>query len=43
MPSAALDKAGNGDAVVAPVDLAALQHAFFLPAELGKAAFEVSR
>ena len=38
--STALDKAGNGDAVVAPVDQAALQRALFLPAELGEAAFE---
>src|SRR5439155_23623568 len=38
--SAALDKAGDGEAVVAPVDLAALQRTLFLPAELGEAAFE---
>src|SRR6202040_3223044 len=36
----ALDKTGDGDAVVAPVDLAALQRTLFLPAELGEAAFE---
>ena len=39
--SAALDKAGNGDAVVAPVDLAALQRTLILPAELDEAAFMV--
>jgi len=38
--SAALDKARDGDAVVAPVNRAALQCALFLPAELGEAAFE---
>src|SRR5256714_14721644 len=38
--SAALDKAGDGDAVVAPVDLAVLQRTLFLPAKLGEAAFE---
>jgi hypothetical protein len=32
--SAALDKTGNPNAVVATVDLAALQCAFFFPAEL---------
>ena len=38
--SAALDKAGDRDAVIAAVDLAALQRALFLPAELGEAALE---
>ena len=38
--SAALDKTGDRDAVVAPVDLAALQRALFLPAKLGEAPFE---
>jgi hypothetical protein len=38
--AAALDKAGDSDAVVAPVDLAALHRTLFLPAELGEAAFE---
>src|SRR5262249_29391582 len=38
--SAALEKAGDSDAVVAPVDLAALQRTLFLPAELGEAALE---
>jgi hypothetical protein len=38
--SAALDKTGDRDAVVAPVDFAALQRALFLPAELGETAFE---
>src|SRR5215468_12119729 len=38
--SAALDEAGDRDAVVAPVDLAALQRALFLPTELGEAALE---
>src|SRR5439155_11659958 len=38
--SAALDKAGDGQAVLAPVDFVALQRTLFLPAELGKAAFE---
>jgi hypothetical protein len=38
--STALDKAGNGDAVVAPIGLLALQRALLLPAELGEAAFE---
>jgi len=39
--SAALDKAGDSDAVLAPVDLAALQRTLILPAELGEAAFMV--
>src|SRR6516162_5108787 len=38
--SAALDKTGDRDAVVAPVDLAALQCALFFPAELGQAALK---
>ena len=38
--SAALDKAGDSDTVKAPVDLAALQRALFLPAELCETAFE---
>ena len=39
--SATLDKTGDGDAVVAPVDLAALQRTLILPAELDEAAFMV--
>ena len=38
--AASLDKAGDGDTVIAAVDLAPLQSALFFPAELGKAAVE---
>src|SRR5262249_60929007 len=38
--STALDKAGDRHAVVAPVDLAALQRTLFVPAELGETMFE---
>jgi hypothetical protein len=38
--SSALEERGDGHAVIASVDLTALQRTFFVPAKVGEAAFE---